>query len=82
MPRLVLASNNAGKLREFSDLFAPLGITLIAQGELGVPEAPEPHVTFVENAPVPASSLPEPSMIEPCQLIVVERENVIFSSLL
>ena len=48
--RIVLASNNAGKLREFSSLFEALGITLIPQGELGVPEAEEPHVTFVENA--------------------------------
>ena len=48
--RIVLASNNAGKLREFSALFAPLGIELVPQGELGVPEAEEPHVTFVENA--------------------------------
>ena len=48
--RVVLASNNAGKLREFSALFAPLGIELVPQGELGVPEAEEPHVTFVENA--------------------------------
>lgn len=48
--RVVLASNNAGKLREFSALFAPLGIELVPQGDLGVPEAEEPHVTFVENA--------------------------------
>lgn len=48
--RVVLASNNAGKLREFSALFAPLGIELVPQGELGVPEAEEPHVTFLENA--------------------------------
>ncbi|OZI75678.1 RdgB/HAM1 family non-canonical purine NTP pyrophosphatase [Bordetella genomosp. 2] len=48
--RVVLASNNPGKLREFSALFAPLGIELVPQGELGVPEAEEPHVTFVENA--------------------------------
>ncbi|OZI27131.1 non-canonical purine NTP pyrophosphatase [Bordetella genomosp. 7] len=48
--RVVLASNNQGKLREFSALFAPLGIALVPQGELGVPEAEEPHVTFVENA--------------------------------
>jgi len=48
--RLVLASNNAGKLAELQVLLAPLGYTLIAQGELGVPEAPEPHCTFVENA--------------------------------
>ena len=48
--KLVLASGNEGKLREFRRLLAPLGIEVIAQGELGVPEAPEPHVTFVENA--------------------------------
>lgn len=47
---LVLASNNAGKLREFGQLLAPLGFTLRAQGELGVSEAEEPHCTFVENA--------------------------------
>lgn len=47
---LVLASNNAGKLREFAQLLAPLGYVLRPQGELGVPEAEEPHCTFVENA--------------------------------
>ena len=48
--KLVLASNNAGKLRELQSMLAPLGVTLIAQGELGVPEAPEPYCTFLENA--------------------------------
>ncbi|WP_028535398.1 RdgB/HAM1 family non-canonical purine NTP pyrophosphatase [Paludibacterium yongneupense] len=48
--KLVLASNNAGKLREFSALLAPLGVTVIAQRELGVGECPEPHATFLENA--------------------------------
>ena len=48
--KLVLASNNLGKLNELQALFAPLGVELVAQGELGVPEAPEPHCTFVENA--------------------------------
>jgi XTP/dITP diphosphohydrolase len=48
--RVVLASNNPGKLREFAALLDAAGIELIAQGELGVPEAPEPHPTFVENA--------------------------------
>ncbi|NBX05623.1 MAG: non-canonical purine NTP pyrophosphatase [Betaproteobacteria bacterium] len=48
--RLVLASNNRGKLDELQDLFAPLGVQLIAQGSLGVPESPEPYRTFVENA--------------------------------
>lgn len=47
---VVLASSNAGKLREFDALFAPLGITLIAQGTLNIPDAPEPHPTFLENA--------------------------------
>jgi len=50
IPRLVLASGNEGKLREFRRLLAPLGIDVVAQGELGIPEADEPHVTFVENA--------------------------------
>lgn len=48
--KLVLASNNAGKLREFAGLLAPLSFELIPQGQLGVPEAAEPHPTFVENA--------------------------------
>ena len=50
LQRLVLASNNAGKLREFGELLAPRGWSLLPQAELGVPEAEEPHVTFVENA--------------------------------
>jgi XTP/dITP diphosphohydrolase len=50
LQRLVLASNNKGKLAELQAMFAPLGIALVPQGELGVPEAEEPHVTFVENA--------------------------------
>jgi XTP/dITP diphosphohydrolase len=48
--QVVLASGNPGKLREFSALLAPLGIELIPQSQLGVSEAEEPHVTFVENA--------------------------------
>jgi XTP/dITP diphosphohydrolase len=48
--RLVLASSNPGKLREFGRLLEPLGIAVIAQGELGIPDADEPHVTFIENA--------------------------------
>jgi XTP/dITP diphosphohydrolase len=48
--KIVLASNNPGKLAELQALFGPLGCTLIAQSELGVPEAPEPYKTFVENA--------------------------------
>lgn len=50
MTQLILASNNAGKLREFQRLFSPLNIDLIPQAQLGVSEADEPHITFVENA--------------------------------
>ena len=49
-PRLVIASNNPGKLIEFKRLLAPLGIEAIPQAELGIDEADEPHATFVENA--------------------------------
>ncbi len=48
--RLVLASNNAGKLAELRSLFAPLPLDLVAQPSLGVAEAEEPHATFIENA--------------------------------
>ena len=48
--KIVIASNNAGKLREIRAILAPLAIEVVAQGELGVPEAEEPHATFVENA--------------------------------
>lgn len=47
---VVLASNNAGKLHEFSAILSGAGITMIAQGDLGVPEADEPYLTFLENA--------------------------------
>ena len=52
--KLVLASNNAKKLRELDAILAPLGWQLVPQGELGVAEADEPHCTFVENALVKA----------------------------
>ncbi len=48
--KIVLASNNQGKLTELRAMLAPLGFELIAQGELGIPEAAEPFHTFVENA--------------------------------
>ncbi len=48
--RLVLASNNAKKLAELRGLLAPLGVEVLAQGDLGIPEAEEPHDTFMENA--------------------------------
>ncbi|MGB5940924.1 MAG: RdgB/HAM1 family non-canonical purine NTP pyrophosphatase [Rhodanobacter sp.] len=47
---LVLASNNAGKLREFGQILAPAGFTVRPQGDFDVPEAAEPYPTFVENA--------------------------------
>jgi len=50
MKKIVLASNNAGKLRELQAMLAPLGLELVKQGDLGIPEAEEPHRTFVENA--------------------------------
>jgi XTP/dITP diphosphohydrolase len=50
MQKLVLASNNAGKVKEFQALLAPLNFQIIPQGELGIPSAEEPHCTFVENA--------------------------------
>lgn len=48
--KLVLASNNAKKLQELGEILSPLGWELVPQGQLGVPEAEEPHATFVENA--------------------------------
>ena len=50
MQKLVLASNNAGKVKEFQALLAPLNFEVIPQGGLGIPSAEEPHHTFVENA--------------------------------
>ena len=50
MQKLVLATNNAGKVKEFQALLAPLNFQIIPQGELGIPSAEEPHHTFVENA--------------------------------
>ena len=48
--KLVVASNNPGKLREFAALLAPLGWEAVPQKDLGVAECDEPHATFVENA--------------------------------
>ena len=45
--RLVLASNNAGKLREFRRLLEPLGYDVVPQAELVIAEADDPHVTFI-----------------------------------
>lgn len=48
--KIVLASNNQGKLKEFYQILSPLGIDLRAQSEFDVPEAEEPYPSFVENA--------------------------------
>jgi len=50
MNKLVLASNNPGKLKEFQRMLAPFGIEVLTQSQLGISEAEEPHGTFVENA--------------------------------
>jgi XTP/dITP diphosphohydrolase len=50
MKKLVIASGNPGKLREFGQMLAPLGYEIVPQASLGIPDAEEPHATFVENA--------------------------------
>lgn len=50
MKKLVLASNNAGKLREFAALLATVDFEVLPQAQFNVPEAEEPHFSFVENA--------------------------------
>lgn len=49
MRKLVIASGNAGKLREIARILEPLAITASPQSDFGVPDCPEPHVTFIEN---------------------------------
>lgn len=49
MKKVVIASNNPGKLREIARILEPLGLEAQPQGHYGVPECPEPHVTFIEN---------------------------------
>ncbi|MDR2788861.1 MAG: RdgB/HAM1 family non-canonical purine NTP pyrophosphatase [Candidatus Accumulibacter sp.] len=48
--KLIVASNNPGKLREFDALLAPLGWEILPQQAFGIPECEEPHLTFIENA--------------------------------
>lgn len=50
MKKIVLASNNTGKLREFAQMLAKIDIEVLPQAQFAIPEAEEPHVTFVENA--------------------------------
>jgi XTP/dITP diphosphohydrolase len=54
MQKLVIASNNAGKIREIGHLLGPLGIEVLPQSEFKVPDVDEPHRTFIENAIVKA----------------------------
>lgn len=54
MGKLVIASNNAGKLREIRSLLEPLGIEVLPQSQFKVSEVDEPHRTFIENAIVKA----------------------------
>lgn len=54
MKKIVLASNNQGKLKEFYQILAPLNIELYSQSEFQVPDSPEPFLTFVENALIKA----------------------------
>jgi XTP/dITP diphosphohydrolase len=50
MKKLILASSNAGKLREIQTILSPLGCAVLTQAELGIADAEEPHFTFIENA--------------------------------
>lgn len=50
MKKLVIASGNAGKLREIEAMLAPLGCEVVTQAALGIADAEEPHFTFIENA--------------------------------
>jgi XTP/dITP diphosphohydrolase len=50
MKKIVIASGNPGKLREFGEMLRPLGMEVMAQADLGINEIDEPHTTFVENA--------------------------------
>lgn len=54
MKTIVIASNNPGKLREIQHILQPLAFEAMPQGRFGVPECPEPHVTFIENCIVKA----------------------------
>ena len=49
MQKIVIASGNPGKLREIGRILEPLGLNVVPQSDFGVPECPEPHVTFIEN---------------------------------
>lgn len=50
MNKIVIATGNAHKLHEISTLLQPLGLAAVSQSAFNVPEAAEPHCTFIENA--------------------------------
>ncbi|PKO24911.1 MAG: non-canonical purine NTP pyrophosphatase, partial [Betaproteobacteria bacterium HGW-Betaproteobacteria-8] len=50
MNKIVIATSNAGKLREIQHLLAPLEIEVLPQSDFNIPEADEPYFTFIENA--------------------------------
>ncbi len=49
MKKLVIASNNPGKLREIDRILQPLGMEILPQSAFNIPEAEEPYCTFIEN---------------------------------
>lgn len=55
-PRLVIASHNAGKVREIGELLAPSGVEVVSAGALGLPEPEETGETFIENAVLKAEA--------------------------
>jgi XTP/dITP diphosphohydrolase len=59
--RLVIATHNAGKLREISALLAPFGLECVSAGDLGLPEPEETGTTFIENALIKARAAAEAS---------------------
>jgi len=79
--QIVLASNNAGKLAELQAMFAPLSVTLVRQGDLGIPEAEEPFRTFVENALAKARNAAQhsglPAVADDAGLLNAERVHQI-----
>ena len=70
----VLASNNAGKLREFEQLFSKLGVEVLPQAQFGVEDADETGLSFIENALIKARHASEktnkPAMADDSGIVV------------
>lgn len=70
----VLASNNAGKLREFEQLFTPLGLEVLPQAQFGVEDAEETGLSFIENALIKArhasAKTDKPAMADDSGIVV------------